>query len=110
MYNLRMWPRAAQHNLAGRGLETHASCSVFFAKYHSMDGACGTTGDRSGVHRVLVGNPEERRALGRPSRRWDNNIKRNQQVGQGGTDWTDLSADRDTGKALVNAVMHLRVP
>ena len=67
-------------------------------------------GDGRGVYRVLVGKPEGR-PLGRPRRRWEDNIKTNlQEVGCGGMDWIELAEDRDRWRALVNAVMNLRVP
>ena len=68
-------------------------------------------GDRRGVFRVLVGKPEGKRPLGKPRRRWDDNIKIDiQEVGCGGMDWIELAQDRDRWWALVNAVMNLRVP
>ena len=68
-------------------------------------------GDRRGVYRVLLGKPEGRRPPGRPKHRWENNIKTDlQEVGCGVMDWIDLSQDRDRWRALVNAVMNLRVP
>ena len=62
------------------------------------------------MHRFLVGKPEGRRPLGRPRRRWEDNIKMDlQKVGVGG-DWMELAQDRDRWRALVNTVMNLRVP
>jgi len=68
-------------------------------------------GERRGVYRVLVGKPEGKRTLGRPRRRWEDNIKMDlHEVGCGGMDWIKLAQDRDRGRALVYAVMNLRVP
>jgi hypothetical protein len=62
------------------------------------------------VYSTLVEKPEWKRSLGRPRRRWENNIKVDlQQVGCGGMDWIELAQDRDRWRALVNAVMNLRV-
>ena len=68
-------------------------------------------GEGRGVHRVLVGKPEGKRPLGRPRRRWEDNIKMDlQEVGGGCGDWVELAQDRDRRRALVSTVMNLRVP
>ena len=68
-------------------------------------------GERRGVYRVLVGKHEGKRPLGRPRRRWEDNIKMDlQEVGCGGMDWIDLAQDRYRWRAVVNSVMNLRVP
>jgi hypothetical protein len=63
------------------------------------------------VHRTLVGKPEEKRPLGRPRRRWEDNIKMDlQEVGGGRGDWMELAQDRDRWRALVGTVRNFRVP
>ena len=62
------------------------------------------------VHRVLVGKAEGKRSLGRPRRRWEDNIKMDLQEVGGGGDWMEMAQDRDRWRALVNRVMSLRVP
>ena len=68
-------------------------------------------GEGRGVHRFLVGKPEGKRPLGRPRRRWDDNIKMDlQEVGVGCGDWMDLARDRNRWRSLVSKVRNLRVP
>jgi hypothetical protein len=67
-------------------------------------------GKRRGVYRVSVGKPEGKISLGRPTRRWEDNIKMGfQEVGCGGMDWLFLAQDRYRWRALVTALMNLRV-
>ena len=64
-----------------------------------------------GVHEVLVGKPEGKRPLGRPRRRWEDNIKMDlQEVGRDCGDWMGLAKDRDRWRALASTVMNFRVP
>ena len=75
-----------------------------------MGGTCSTYGgeERRGV---LVGKPDGKRPLERPRRRWADNIKMDLQEAEcGGLDWIELAQDRDRWRALVSAVMNLRVP
>ena len=66
---------------------------------------------RGEAYSMLVGKDEGKRQLGRPRRRWEDNIKMDlQKVGCGGMDWIELAQDRDRCRALVNAVMNLHVP
>ena len=67
-------------------------------------------GEERGVHRVLVGKPEGKRPLGRPRRRWEDNIKMDLQEVEGGYgDWMELAQDRDRWRALLSMVMNFRV-
>ena len=77
-----------------------------------MGGACsGHGGEGRGVQGDLVGKPEGKRPLGRPRRRWEDNIKMVlQEVGGGCGDCMELAEDRDRWRALVSTVMDLRVP
>ena len=60
---------------------------------------------------MWVGKPEGKKPLGRPRRRWEENVKLDlQKVGCGGMDWIEVAQDKDRLRALVNAVMNFRVP
>jgi hypothetical protein len=68
-------------------------------------------GEKRNAYRILVGKPEGTRPLGRPRRRWVDNIKMDlREIGWDGMDWIDLAQDRDQWKALVNTVINLWVP
>ena len=68
-------------------------------------------GEERGAYKVLVGKPEGKRPLGRPRRRWVDNIRMDlQEVGCGYVDWIELAQDRDRWQTLVSAVMNFRVP
>jgi hypothetical protein len=67
--------------------------------------------EKRNAYRILLGKPEGRRPLGRPRRRWVDNIQIDlRELRWGGMDWIDLAQDRDQWRALVNTVMNLRVP
>jgi len=68
-------------------------------------------GERGAAYRCLVGRPEGKSPLGRPTRRWDDDITVDlQEVGRGGMDWVDLDQDRVWWRALESAVMNRPVP
>jgi hypothetical protein len=76
-----------------------------------LAGHAARIGEGRGLYKVLVGKPDEKRPLGRPKRRWGYNIKMDvQEMGCGSMDWIELAQDTDGLRALVNAVMNLRVP
>jgi hypothetical protein len=76
-----------------------------------LAGHVARMGEKRNVYRILVRKPEGNRPLGRPRRRWVDNIKMDlRDIGLDGRDWIDLAHDRDKWRALVNTVMNLRVP
>jgi len=76
-----------------------------------LAGHVARMGEEMAVYRVLVGKPEGKRPLGRPRRRWVDNIRMDlQEVGCGHVDWIGLAQDRDRWRTLVSAVMNLGVP
>jgi len=76
-----------------------------------MGGACSTYGGEERCIKVFVGKPEGKRPLEKPRRRWEDDIKMDlQEVGCGGMGWIELAQERDSWRALVEAVMNLQVP
>src|SRR5215471_8523802 len=94
--------------------DLYSSPSIFqVVKSRRMrgEGHVARMGEERGVHRVLVEKPEGKRPLGRPRRRWEDNIKMDlQQAGGGRGDWMELAQDRDGWWALVGTVRDFRVP
>jgi len=73
-----------------------------------MDGTCSTHGAMQNAYNILVGKSEEKRPLGRPNRRSEDNIRIDLwEIGWEGMDWIHLAQDRDQWLALVNMVMNL---
>jgi hypothetical protein len=84
---------------------------VIKARRMRWAGYVARMGEVRGAYNILVGRPEGRRPLGRPRRRWEDNIKMDlREIGFGDVDWIHLALDRDTWRAVVNTVMNLRVP
>ena len=84
---------------------------VMKSRRMSWAGHVARIGESRCIYRVLVGKPEGKRTLRRPRLRWDNNIKIDlQELGYEGMAWIDVAQDKDRWRAVVNAVMNLRVP
>jgi hypothetical protein len=76
-----------------------------------MGGPCSTNGEKRNAYKLLLGKPEGKRPLGRPRRRWVDNIRIDLgEVEWGDVDWIDLAQDRNRWRALVNSVLNFRVP
>jgi hypothetical protein len=76
---------------------------------NEMGGACSADGEERDMYRAFVGKSEGKRPLGRPRGRWEDIMMDLQEVGCGGMDWIELAQDSDRWRAIVNAVMKLRV-
>jgi hypothetical protein len=99
--------------LRGRGNLYYSPSIIRIIKSRRMrwEGHVARMGEKRNVYRLLVGNPGGKRPLGRPRRRWIDNIKMDlSEIGVNVVDWIGLAQDRYRWKALVNAVMNLRVP
>jgi hypothetical protein len=84
---------------------------VIKSRRMSWVGHAARIGEKRNVYRILVGKLEGKRPLGRPRRRWLDNIEIDlKEIGWDGMDWIDLAQDMDQGRALVNTVINLRVP
>jgi hypothetical protein len=84
---------------------------IIKSRIMSWAGHVARMGEKRNVHRLLVGKPDGKRPLGRPRRRWIDNIKIDLlEIGLSVVDWIGLAQDRYSWRALVNSVMNLRVP
>ena len=100
------------HNEELKGLYSSSNIvRVIKSRRMRWAGHVARMGEGRGVYRVLVGKPEGKRPLGRPRRRWEDNIRMDlQEVGLGYEGWIGLAQDRDRWRALVSAVRNRRVP
>jgi hypothetical protein len=82
----------------------------YYLRLMRWAGHVARMGEERNVYKVLVGKPEGNRPLGRPRRRWEDGIRMDlREIGLGGLDWILLAQDRDRWRAVVSAVMNLRV-
>jgi len=97
--------------LGGAGVDAQTYCLLSVLERRLWAGHVARMCEESGAYRVLVGKLEGKRPLGRPRRRWADNIRMDlQEVGCGYVDWIGLAQDKDGWRTLVSAVMNLRVP
>jgi hypothetical protein len=94
-----------------RGIFVLHSFQIIKSRRMRWAGHVARMGEKRNAYRILVGMPEGKRRLGRSRRRWVDNIKMDlRDIEWDGMNWSDLAQDRDRWRALVNAVMNLRVP
>jgi hypothetical protein len=100
------------HNKELHGLYSSPSIvMVIKGRRMRWAGHVARMGEVRGAYNILVGRPEGRRPLGRPRRRWEDNIKIDlREIGFGDVDWIHLAQDRERWRASVNTLMNLRVP
>jgi hypothetical protein len=100
------------HNEELHGLYSSPSIiRVIKARRMRWEGHVARMAEVRGAYNILVGKPEGRRPLGRPRRRWEDNIKMDlREIGFGDVDWIHWDQDSDRWRVLVNTVMNLRVP
>jgi hypothetical protein len=100
------------HNDEFRDLHSSPSIiRIIKSRRMRWEGHVARMGEKRNAYRLLVGKPEEGRPLGRPRRRWLDNIRMNHvEVGWGDVDWIGLTQNRDRWRFLVNAVINLRIP
>jgi hypothetical protein len=80
-------------------------------KEDKIGGECSTNGEKRSAHKLLLEKPEGEMPLGRPRRRWVDNIRMDLvEAGWSDVDWIGLARDRDRWRALVNSVLNLRIP
>ena len=119
IYHLRLEPNGVVSETTSlvvdiiRGTEVSALPSLsllIVSRRMRWAGEVARVDERRVVYRFVVGKPKRKTQLGRPRRRWEDNINTElQEVGCGGIDWIDLAQDRDRWWSFVNAVMNLRV-
>jgi hypothetical protein len=101
-----------KHNKELRDLYSSPSIiRIIKSRRMRWEGHVARMGEKRNAYRLLVGKPEGKRPLGRPRRRWVDNIRLDLgEVGWGDVDWNGLAKDRNRWRALVDSVLNLRVP
>jgi hypothetical protein len=107
-----VYVRVCKHCVLGISvIFPHSIVRVIKARRIRWAGHVARMGEVRGAYNILVGRPDGRRPLGRPRRRWEDNIKIDlREIGFGDVDWIHWAHDRNRWRALVNMVMNLRVP